>query len=114
MSEALTHTQLLAFERQITELLVQLQQEEQELLAGVIQMQPVFCEVGEVKDGLAGNLAMQMSACRAALARISAGEYGYCDTCGEVIELNHLMADPAICSCVRCRRADSRVLAAVM
>jgi len=114
MSEALTGTQLLAFERQITQLLTQLLQEEQELLAGVQQMQPVLCEVGDAKDGPAGELAEQISACRAALVRITTGDYGYCDTCGEVIELNHLMADPAICRCVRCRRADNRALVAVM
>jgi len=106
MSEALDYSQLLAFEQQITELLEQLQQEEFELLAGNLSEQDV--ELQKQSEEVANELTAQLAACREALVRIETGKYGRCDRCNEVIELNHLMADPTVCRCVRCRRKDAR------
>jgi len=103
MSGALTQAQLQWFEQQISELLEQLQQEEQELLARVQDAD----NIAAAEDGctvMEADLTMQIAACREALVRIEAGSYGYCDSCGELIELNHLKADPAVCRCVRCQR----------
>lgn len=104
MSGALTRTQLQDFEQRIAALLRQLQEEEQELLAGTLDSGASLLEEGEEGPELPGDLVTQIAACREALVRIEAGQYGYCDCCGEVIELNHLMADPSVCRCVRCRR----------
>ena len=38
----------------------------------------------------------------AALARIEAGEYGYCEDCGEAIPAGRLGLDPAATRCVDC------------
>lgn len=38
----------------------------------------------------------------AALARIEAGDYGYCVTCGEEISEARLKSDPAVASCIDC------------
>jgi len=37
----------------------------------------------------------------AALIRIDEGEYGYCATCGEVIQRGRLELDPAAATCVK-------------
>ncbi len=39
---------------------------------------------------------------RAALARIEAGEFGYCEDCGEPIVEGRLRLDPATLRCVSC------------
>jgi DnaK suppressor protein len=42
----------------------------------------------------------------AALARIAAGDYGYCVTCGDEIAPARLATDPAIALCAACMRGD--------
>ena len=42
----------------------------------------------------------------AALARVEAGEYGYCTTCGDAIMPARLTADPAIPRCAPCMRGE--------
>lgn len=39
-----------------------------------------------------------------ALARMDAGEYGYCAECGEEIALKRLELDPTVPTCVSCAR----------
>ena len=38
----------------------------------------------------------------AAIARIDAGEYGYCVGCGEEIAERRLETDPIVATCIRC------------
>ena len=40
----------------------------------------------------------------AALKRINAGEFGFCDDCGNEIGQSRLMANPAITKCISCLR----------
>lgn len=40
----------------------------------------------------------------AALHRLNDGEYGYCLTCGEQIELKRLELDPAVVQCAGCAK----------
>ncbi|TDK49848.1 TraR/DksA family transcriptional regulator [Antarcticimicrobium luteum] len=47
------------------------------------------------RDGAARGL-------RAALARIDAGEFGYCEDCGEEIAVRRLELNPAVTRCVSC------------
>jgi DnaK suppressor protein len=39
---------------------------------------------------------------KATIARIDAGEYGYCVVCGEEIAPKRLAVDPTIATCIRC------------
>ena len=41
-----------------------------------------------------------------ALTRLEAGEFGWCDECGEAIALKRLEADPAVTRCVACASGD--------
>jgi DnaK suppressor protein len=45
----------------------------------------------------------EMAAIQAALARIDAGTYGICDTCGETISAERLKAIPMARRCVSCQ-----------
>jgi len=45
----------------------------------------------------------EMAAIQAALARIDAGTYGICDTCGETISAARLAAMPMARRCVACQ-----------
>jgi DnaK suppressor protein len=45
----------------------------------------------------------EMAAIQAALARIDAGTYGICDTCGETISTARLTAMPMARRCVSCQ-----------
>lgn len=110
MPGALTQNQLLSFKQQIGQLLEQLQQEAHDLLAGTQYENVVMFGSDVEREAMMGDLNTQMAACREALIRIEAGLYGYCDCCGEVIELNHLKADPSVCRCVRCQRTEKRHL----
>ena len=40
------------------------------------------------------------------LAKIDAGEYGYCDNCGVEIGLNRLEARPTATLCIDCKTLD--------
>lgn len=44
----------------------------------------------------------------AALARIEAGDYGYCINCGEEIPKGRLEFDPAVATCVDCAQAPAQ------
>lgn len=46
--------------------------------------------------------ALQLRRISAALARLEAGDYGYCAECGEVIDPRRLDADPAAPLCIAC------------
>ena len=41
---------------------------------------------------------------KAALVRISEGEYGYCEDCGDIIAAKRLELDPAAIKCIDCAR----------
>ena len=48
--------------------------------------------------------ARERRALDAALARLDAGEFGYCDECGEQIPPRRLEHNPAITLCIDCAR----------
>lgn len=52
------------------------------------------------------QLEEEILECRNALQRIEGGRYGCCENCGEVIELNRLMANPAAVLCVGCQSRE--------
>ncbi|WP_417222565.1 TraR/DksA family transcriptional regulator [Amphritea sp.] len=52
------------------------------------------------------QLEEEIRECQNALLRVEAGQYGYCQSCGEEIELNRLMANPTAVLCVACQSKD--------
>jgi DnaK suppressor protein len=48
--------------------------------------------------------AVELKRIDAALARIEAGEYGYCANCDEEIAAKRLEFDPAVPTCIDCAR----------
>ena len=52
----------------------------------------------------AARRAAQRARIRAALARLDAGEYGWCISCGEEIAPARLEQDPAVPNCIFCAR----------
>lgn len=46
----------------------------------------------------------EVQALTAALARIAAGEFGYCDDCGEAIAPRRLELNPTVTRCIGCAR----------
>lgn len=44
----------------------------------------------------------QLAAIEGAFRRMSGGEYGYCFSCGEEIDLRRLQADPSSTRCIGC------------
>lgn len=53
-------------------------------------------------NATANNRAHEIAAIHAALARITADEFGYCDICGEDIPHNRLEIAPTATHCVGC------------
>lgn len=51
---------------------------------------------------VARSLAQSIEDIDAALLRLAAGSYGYCEVCGELIPPERLLARPATARCVRC------------
>lgn len=52
--------------------------------------------------------AVALTRIEAALARIEAGDYGWCVQCGEAIAPKRLALDPAIPTCIACAGALAR------
>jgi DnaK suppressor protein len=52
--------------------------------------------------------AEELAVVDAALARIAAGDYGYCVDCGEDIARERLVANPAAARCTECQERSER------
>jgi DnaK suppressor protein len=52
--------------------------------------------------------AAEIRKIEAAIARIDAGDYGYCVTCGEEIAAKRLIVDPVVATCIGCATAAPR------
>lgn len=61
-------------------------------------------EEDEVLQGIGSSGKAEMDRIHAALARIAAGEYGYCVTCGREISAERLDVLPATPFCRNCAR----------
>lgn len=59
----------------------------------------------EVEVGLIANKEGLLTEVNAALARIDAGTFGPCETCGKAIARPRLDALPYVRQCIRCARA---------
>ncbi|MCV6609803.1 MAG: TraR/DksA family transcriptional regulator [Amphritea sp.] len=52
------------------------------------------------------QLTNEIRECQHALKRIDEGDYGYCESCGEEIELNRLTANPMATLCISCQSRE--------
>ena len=59
-------------------------------------------EVSEVRDGLDDEAATELNQVNEALARLDAGEYGFCKSCGNEIGVMRLEALPYATLCIDC------------
>ena len=59
-------------------------------------------EVSEVRDGLDDEAATELNQVNEALARLDAGEYGFCKSCGNEIGEMRLEALPYATLCIDC------------
>lgn len=55
----------------------------------------------EMDQSLLAQVSSELDAVEAAIARLDAGTYGICETCGEAITPERLRAQPATGHCVR-------------
>lgn len=78
-------------------------------LTGEVEFGDGFADAGAATAertevlGLVDTLKSQLDAVDAALARIEAGNYGICATCGQPIDPARLEARPASIHCVDCK-----------
>jgi DnaK suppressor protein len=105
--------QLIEFRQRIEALLAELQDEDTRGQSGQATVELDQQAVGRLSrmDALQ-NQAMakagharrhaQRTRLRAALARIDEGEFGYCEDCGDEIDLGRLELDPAATRCISC------------
>ncbi|WP_299196579.1 TraR/DksA family transcriptional regulator [uncultured Amphritea sp.] len=71
-----------------------------------VEAAAVVVEVNQTSLSHIKQLEEEIRECHSALQRIEAGHYGSCEKCGEEIELNRLMANPAALLCVGCQSRD--------
>jgi len=60
----------------------------------------------EVVDALGNEARIELEQIGAALAKIRAGEFGYCDECGDAINRERLLAYPHAEKCIDCAELD--------
>lgn len=122
MTGSLTASQVLEFRGQIGALLEQLRQEVlQELVdaghrdslewlegAGGLADEAVAETVARLNIAHLARHVEEIRSCRHALYLIETGDYGFCQSCGEDIELNRLRANPAATLCVSCQARRER------
>jgi RNA polymerase-binding protein DksA len=61
-----------------------------------------FWEVSDVRDDLDNQASSELNQVNQALARLDAGEYGECTSCGEPIAAARLKALPYATLCIQC------------
>jgi DnaK suppressor protein len=59
-------------------------------------------EVSDIRDDLDSQAAAELDQVNQALARLDAGEYGECKSCGEPIAEARLKALPYVTLCIQC------------
>jgi|TARA_B100000315_G_scaffold14626_1_gene13354 RNA polymerase-binding protein DksA len=74
--------------------------------------QAVERENEETMLALQEEMNVQLPRIERALARLAAGTYGECESCGEDIDPMRLEALPATTMCVECARANDEKMAA--
>ena len=65
-------------------------------------------EVSDVRDDLDNQASSELDQVNQALARLDAGEYGECTSCGEPIAQRRLKAQPEAPFCLGCQEQRER------
>jgi DnaK suppressor protein len=60
--------------------------------------------LSQMKNNKPDDLSLELSNIEAALTRIYSGDYGFCTECDERISLLRIQANPAVKTCLRCRK----------
>ena len=63
-------------------------------------------EASEIKNGLDDEAVQELNQVNEALARLDAGEYGYCKSCGNQIGSARLEAMPFATLCIDCAESS--------
>ncbi len=66
-------------------------------------------EVSEIRDGLDDASADDLNQINQALARIDAGDYGFCQSCGNQIGAARLEALPYVTLCIDCAEGEEEM-----
>lgn len=103
MCPSLSPRQLQSLKMELEERLEALQFELRRMQSAVSQPEAVATSSRKL-----GLLQAELKACEEALERIARNRFGICESCGEFIELNRLLAAPTLNRCLSCRPRPSR------
>ena len=116
-TSGLSLTQILSLKKDIQQQLEQLrhdmqtEQEDQRVALTLVDSSEMR-DRGEASASTISNFAslshinhlnQEIRECEHASKRIDEGDYGFCENCGDEVELNRLMAYPTATSCVACQ-----------
>jgi RNA polymerase-binding protein DksA len=93
---------LLAKQRELSGRLKATQATEDHETAEGLDTTAQLWEVSEIRDGLDDEAVTELNQVNDALARLDAGEYGYCKSCGNQIGEARLEAMPFATLCIDC------------
>ncbi|MEH6579099.1 MAG: TraR/DksA family transcriptional regulator [Amphritea sp.] len=116
-TNGLSLAQILSLKKDIQQQLEQLrhdmqtEQEDQRVALTLVDSSEV-CDRSEAAASTISNfaslthishLSQEIRECEHTLKRIDEGDYGFCEGCGDEVELNRLMAYPTATFCVACQ-----------
>ena len=99
---AVFRKKLLALQAELQQRLEQTQSEERHEVEGGDDTTAQLWQASEVRDGLNDEAVSELGEISRALARLEAGDYGICTTCGEPIDPKRLKVLPYAEHCVAC------------
>ena len=76
--------------------------------AQAIGVRPLHVVDGEEERAPPTEAHQQLAAIDVALGKLTAGQYGICERCGQPIGAERLAARPAAQTCIRCAAKDPR------
>jgi RNA polymerase-binding protein DksA len=95
-------TQLLAKQKELSDRIKATQATEGHEVKEGLDSNAQLWEVSEVRDGLDDEASQELNQVNDALARLGAGEYGFCKSCGNEIGEMRLEALPYATLCIDC------------
>ena len=93
---------LLALQTELQGRLERTQSEERAEVEGREDSNAQLWEASEIRDGLNDEAASELRDIGLALARLDAGDYGTCTSCGNAIDEKRLAALPYVSLCMAC------------
>ena len=99
-------TQLLARQAELSSRLKATQEIERKETAEGLNSTPQLREISEIRNGLDDEATAELNQVNEALARLEAGEYGLCESCGGPIGEARLESLPYATLCIDCAEAS--------